>query len=198
MMAIATAAVALSACGSSASAPLPSGSSSNVLSAAEINHYPAGSVERTFLSYWSALQFQTWADVAAYYDPRFRAYLGTAQVISAKKQNSSTFPMLKPEIVSVTTHGGETAIHYALRFPEGSKEQASISWQKEGGNWQIVYDSRLDAELSQLAQNRVEIRKNRALPTDPSKRSSAAVRAGNVASQIQARFLQQDLHNSHP
>lgn len=191
---------AISACGTTDAAPDPAASVDNVLAPAEMSDYPAGSVERTFLRFWSALQFQSWAEAAAYYDPRFREFVGTAQVISAKKQNGSSFPALKPAIVSVTKGPrGEKTVHYSLRFSDGSTEQASMTWRQVGDSWQIIYDSRLDAELAQLAQNRVEIKRTGALPTDASQPlSPKATRAASAASQLQAKFLQQELKAERP
>jgi hypothetical protein len=192
-------AFSVSSCGTTASEPAAAPASSNVLTAAELSHYPAGSVQRAFLRYWSALQYQSWAEVAAYYEPRFRAFMGTASVIGAKKQNTSTFPLLKPTIVGLSKNRGETTIRYTLVFADGTKEQASMTWRRERSNWQIIYDSKLDAELRQLAQNRVEIQKNGSLPTDASTPPSpAATRAANAAAQRQAVFLQQELKAGRP
>jgi hypothetical protein len=185
-------------CGSaSTSAPTPTGTD-NLLTAAEISKRPAGSVERSFLSYWSSLQYRSWADAAAYYDPRFREFIGTAAVIGAKKVNSSVYPVLKPEIARVDERSGETTIFYNLQLPDGSKELDSITWQKNGGNWQIIYDSRLDSELGQLATNRAEVKKTGALPTGSGPASPEAVRAGRSAEEEQARFLEEELKISAP
>ena len=123
-------------------------------------------MQHAFLNFWSDLQFCSWADAAAYYSPAFRNFVGTAKIIGGKKLNSSSYPLLKPEIVRVTHSPGETTVYYTLRLQDGTKEQDSVTWRHEGGNWQIVYDSRLDAEMAQLEQNRVEIEKNGVLPTD--------------------------------
>ena len=189
-----------SGCGTS-SPPPPSSSqqAANLLQASDLSRHPAGSVERNFLEYWSSLQFQSWADVAAYYDPRFRDYVGTALVIGAKKLNGSLYPLLDPKIVRATSEDGETTLNYTLQMADGSRELNSITWRRDDGNWQIVYDSRLDAELQQLAQNRAEIDRVGALPTDPSQPASPrAVRAGSEAAQLQARFLQEELETEAP
>jgi hypothetical protein len=190
---------AASACGTSSPAPSSSQQAPNLLRASDLSRYPAGSVERSFLEYWSSLQFQSWADVAAYYDPRFRDYVGTALVIGAKKLNGSLYPLLDPKIVRATSEDGETTINYTLQMADGSKELSSITWRRDDGNWQIVYDSRLDAELQQFAQNRAEIERVGALPTDSSQpASSRAARAGSEAAQLQARFLEEELKAKAP
>lgn len=193
--------VALAAgCGSSSSpSPTPaSGAEDQLLTAAEIRKEPAGSVERSFLDYWSSLQFRSWADAAAYYHPRFRDFVGTASVIGAKKLNSSIYPLVKPEIVRIESAGGDATISYTLALPEGIKELDSITWRKSGGSWQIIYDSRLDAELGQLATSQAEVKDSGTLPSGSTPLSPEAVRAGNVAEEKQARFLQEELKTKSP
>jgi hypothetical protein len=187
------AAFAVSGCGNTDAAPDPAASSNNVLSTAQLSRYPAGSPQQAFLAYWSALQFQAWPEVASYYDPRLRALVGTASLIGAKKQNTSTFPDLKPAIVSVDTGGdGDKTIHFTLKFADGSTEQTSTTWRLEGGNWQLIYDSRLDGELAQFAQSRAETEQNGAVRTDESQpEPAAATREADVASHLQAEFLQE-------
>jgi len=181
----------ISACGdtSTATERVPD----NLISQAEIRKRQPDSVERAFLEYWSDLQYQSWAEVAAYYEPAFRESVGTAAIIGGKKINGSSYPQLKPVIVRVREKGDFTTINYSLIFIDGSKELASVTWRKDDGSWQLVYDSRLDAELKQYAENRVELEQNGALPTEASAASPPAVRAGAVAAQAQARFVQQAL-----
>jgi hypothetical protein len=181
----------ISACGDSSAAT--ERAPNNLVSQAEIHRQQPDSVERTFLEYWSDLQYQSWAEVAAYYDPAFRKSVGTAAIIGGKKINGSSYPQLKPAIVKVRDKSDFTTINYSLVFIDGSKELASVTWRRDGGSWQLVYDSRLDAELKQFAENQVELEQNGALPTEASAASPAAVRAGAIAAQAQARFVQQAL-----
>jgi|SRR5665811_1147608 len=192
-------ALAVSSCGTSASEPASSLATNNLLQGSDFSRYPQGSVEGTFFKYWSSLQFRSWAEAAAYYDPSFRDFMGTATLIGAKKLNGSTYPLLKPTVARVGSQGDETTVYYTLRLADGSKELNSMTWRKEGGNWQVIYDSRLDAELAQLAQNRVEIDKSGSLPTDASQAPSPqAAKAGLDASQFQARFREQELETGQP
>lgn len=191
-------AVAGSACGSSDDEPAATAAPNNLVSQAEADKHPAGSVEHAFLEYWSALQFQSWAEVVAFYDPSFQDFVGTASIIGGKRLNSSSYPQLKPAITVVTRDHSLTTIKYKLQFIDGTKELASITWRKLDGNWRIVYDSRLDAELNQFAQNQVEIEQNGALPTEADQVSPDATRAGNAGAQKQARFLQQELDLTNP
>ena len=169
----------------------------SLLSEAELSKYPEGSVEQAFFEYWSNLQYQSWADVAAYYDPRFRDYIGTSKVIGAKKLGASSYPLLKPKVVRVSSAHGTTTIYYTLVLPEGTKELGSITWRKDGGNWEIIYDSRLDAELSQAASALAEA-KTGSIPTEATPASPEALRAGKEAEQLQAQFLQEELHVNRP
>ena len=136
--------------------------------------------------------------MVAYYDRAFRDSIGTAAIIGAKKINGSNYQQLKPAIVRVRTRNDLATIFYTLQFLDGSRELASVTWQKPEGSWQLIYDSRLDTELSQFAENRVEIEENGALPAGPEDLSPAATRAGAAADQAQARFLEQDLEVSPP
>jgi hypothetical protein len=196
--ALALAAISLSACGSNADHTPAPGAPSNVITQSELEKPAAGSVERAFVEFWSDLQFQSWAEVASFYSPAFRESIGTAVIVGAKKLNGSSYPDLKPLVVSVEEGRGLTTIKYSLQFIDGTKELSSINWQKQAGNWEIVYDSRLDSELNQFAENRVELAKNGALPTDVSEITPEAAKAGAAASQAQARFLQQELSASSP
>jgi hypothetical protein len=188
----------VAACGGGASESTASLPPSNLLRPSEISHYPAGSVQRSFLQFWSDLQFRSWADAVAFYDPRFRKFVGTATVISAKKANASAYPLLKPQIVRVGTNPTDTTIFYTVRLAEGTKELASTTWLKEGGNWEMIYDSRLDAELGQLARDRTEIERTGSPPSATKQPSPRAARVANEAEQLQARFLQQELNTGKP
>jgi hypothetical protein len=190
-MAASILAVTISSCGSSE--PEAALAPNNVLSASELSRDPQGSVDRAFDEYWSALQFRSWADAAAYYTPDFRDFVGTAAVIAAKKLEASSYPLLKPSVVRLKESPGEATVYYTLRLADGTKELQSITWRESDGNWQIVYDSRLDGELSQSAQNKVEIETTGVLASDPSEISQKARLAGDRASRLQARFLEQEL-----
>ncbi len=186
-------ALALSACGSSeASKPSSSSGSepNNVITSAELNKYPKGTVQQAFLNFWSDLQYRSWADAAAFYEPTFRKFVGTAKIIGAKRAYSSGYPLLKPEIQRIGKGRGETTIYYTVRLPEGTKELNSITWRHQGGNWEIAYDSRLDTELSQLEENRVELEKSGKPPANLERVSPAAAKAGSEASELQARYRQ--------
>jgi hypothetical protein len=191
----------LSACGSSSPTSGSSASSpeSALLESSDFSRYPKGSVQRTFFEYWSDMQYRSWANVASYYDPRFRDFVGTASIIGAKKLNGSSYPVLRPELVRVRPSREATTVYYTLRLEDGTKELDSTSWRRDDGAWQIVYDSRLDSELDQLATNRVELEETGAVATDASQPiSSKAAKSGITASQLQARFLEQELKISAP
>jgi hypothetical protein len=188
----------VSACGNSAAGPTHSEPPGNLVSQAEVDGYPKGSLEQAFLEYWSALQYQSWAEVASYYSPSLREFVRAASIIGAKRLNGPSYPTLKPSIAEVARHGDLMTVRYTVWLSGGTKELASVTWRKVGGNWQIVYDSRLDAELNQLAQNRVEMTRNGVLPTDLDEVSPEALRAGDAAAQSQARFVQNNLDLNLP
>lgn len=198
LLAATAATLTLAACGNVAEGPTPSDPPGNLVSTAEVRKAPAGGVRHAFLEYWSALQFQAWSEAVSYYDPSFRRSIGTASIIAAKKLNAPSYPLLKPAIATVTSYQGVTTVKYSIWSSTGSKELASVSWRKTGGNWQIVYDSRLDAELSQAAMNRVEMKRVGALPADAGEISPEAGRAGDKAALDQARYVEEtfDLSSS--
>jgi hypothetical protein len=181
----------ISSCGGSS--PETPRAPDNLISQAEAKRQPTGSVEQAFFEFWSDLQYQAWTEVAAYYEPDFRAFVGTAAIIGGKKVDAPSYPQLKPTIVRVRDRGEFATINYSLRFIDGSKELASVTWRKLDGSWQLVYDSRLDAELRQYAENRVEVEENGVLPTDFADVSPAARRAGEAAARRQAQFAEQAL-----
>ena len=99
----------------------------------------------------------------------------------------------------VTSKGGNATINYTLLTPEGITELDSITWRKVGDNWEIVYDSRLDAELGQDASRQAEVKTSGVPPTGESTQlSPEAVRAADAAEDLQAKFLQKELKTSVP
>jgi hypothetical protein len=182
--------VALAACGNASSEPSGSEAPDNLITRAEVDQAKQGGVEQAFLEYWSALQFQAWTEAASYFDPSFRSFVGTAKIISAKKLNGANYPNLKPTVVTLTSHSDLITLRYYVRVTDGTKELASATWRKVGGNWQIVYESRLDAELNQFGVNDVEMKRTGQLPAEVSEISPAAARAGYEASELQAEFGQ--------
>lgn len=183
--------ISVSACGNAAEGPSPSDAPSNLVSRSEVDRAKGGSVEQALLEYWSALQYQAWAEVASYYDKSLRGLIGTASIIGAKKLNAPSYPLLKPSIVEVTSRDDLSTIKYSLRLADGTRELSSVTWREVDGSWQIVYDSRLDTELTQFEENQVEISRTGVLPTEISEISPDAVRAGGKGAQKQARFLQE-------
>lgn len=184
---------ALTACGNATSGPSATDSPSNLVTPAEIDKAKAGSVEQAFLEFWSALQYQAWAEAASFYATPHRDSVGVAAIISAKKLNAPSYPRLKPAIKGISSRDGLTTIKYSLRLEDGTTELSSIAWRNEEGNWEIVYDSRLDAELAQAVQNKVELARSGVLPTDLDEVSPAAKRASERAAQRQARFVEKGL-----
>ncbi|MGC1165455.1 MAG: hypothetical protein WA862_05040 [Solirubrobacterales bacterium] len=185
----------LSACGSSEEGPAANVRQNSLVGQASLERQEQGSVERTFLEYWSNLQFNSWADVVAYYDPEFRDYIGTATLIAAKKTGASVYPYLQPEIKETKTEDGLTTVYYTLSMEDGTTELASTSWRRSDGNWELIFDSRLDGELSAFAQERVALGEEggEGLATELPP-SAKALRAGRSAARLQAEFLEDALN----
>jgi hypothetical protein len=187
-------AFAVAGCGSSEEGPAANVRQHELVTQSDLARYPAGGVEHTFLEYWSNLQFNSWADVAAYYDPGLRNFVGTSRLIAAKKTGASVYPYLRPKIKETKTEDGLTTIHYTLSMEDGTTELASTSWRKEDGNWQLVYDSRLDGELSAVAEERIALAESggESLATELPP-SAKALQAGKAASRLQSEFLEKEL-----
>jgi hypothetical protein len=186
-------ALTLSACGSSSDEPTAKVAPDNLISRAEVEQQPAESAQRAFLEFWGALQFQSWAEMVAYYSPAFRESVGSSAIIAGKKVNASAYPLLKPKIVNVKSKNGLETIKYTVQFIDGSQELASISWRKRLGNWEIVFDSRLEPELTQAAENEAELETSGALPTDLSAISPEAAKAGGKAGHAQPDAIEAEL-----
>jgi hypothetical protein len=189
----------LSACGSSEEGPAAHVRQNALVAQTSIDRYPQGSAERAFLEYWSDLQYNAWADVTAYYDPAFRDFIGTAELISAKKTGSSVYPYLRPDIKSTETADGLTSINYTLTMEDGTTELATTTWRKNDGNWQLVFDSRLDGELAAVVQERVALGEDggEAVATELPP-SAKALRAGKAAARLQAEFLAEEFGDEKP
>jgi hypothetical protein len=192
------ASLAFAACGNATDSPSGTDAPNNLITRAEVDKAGRGSVDQAFLEYWSALQFQAWTEAVSYFDPSFRRFVGSAAIVSAKKLNGATYPNLKPKIVGITSHGGLTTLRYYVWLPEGAKELAAATWRKVGGNWQMIDESRLNAELNQFGVNEVEIKRTGTLPTDVSEISPAAAQAGYELSQRPAQFIGQQLDREGP
>jgi hypothetical protein len=192
-IAVVALAFAVGGCGSSEEGPAANVKQHELVTQSAMARYPEGSVERTFLEYWSNLQFNAWADVAAYYDPGLRNFVGTSSLIAAKKTGSSVYPYLRPTIKETKTEDGLTTLYYTLSMEDGTTELASTSWRKVGSNWQLVYDSRLDGELSAVAEERIALAESGESLATELPPSAKALQAGKAASLLQSEFLEKEL-----
>jgi hypothetical protein len=184
---------ALGACGNASDPPSGNEAPNNLITRAEVDKAGKGSVDQAFLEYWSALQFQAWPEAASYFAPGFRKLIGSAAIIGAKRLNGANYPNLKPKIVGITSHDDLTTLRYYVWLSEGTKELGAATWRKVGGNWQMIDESRLNAELNQFGVNEVEIKRTGVLPTDVSEISPEAAQAGYELSQRQAEYAAQQL-----
>lgn len=154
---------------------------------AEIDKAPRGSVERAFLQYWSDLQFQAWAVAARTYEPGLRRFLGVDILIRALSNQGPTYLSTRPDIVSAKTSGDRAVIRY-FRIGNRGATPTSISWIRgDSGRWLITYDALLDQALADSRQ----LETQQAIDPVSQKPIPAAVRAGNKARKLQSQYVAQ-------
>lgn len=149
-----------------------------------LERYQRDSVQRAFYEYWSSLQWQAFKNAADYYRADLREFVGYDDLLVALIGQGGYFRSSRPEIARVSVGNGETIVRYRVTPVDGDKQTLSQSWRRVKGRWRITYDPFLDTALAQAAQL------ERQAQIDPSaqKPSSAAVRAGNAARRLQARY----------
>jgi len=161
--------------------------SATVLTAKDLAHYKAGSVERAFSEYWSALQFEAWRTAASYYEPTLRTYIGDDLLLPALEGQAGIFLSNRPVISQVEHLNGETLVKYILRDTGKNETTRSMAWRRVQGKWRIVYDAFLDRALAESRQLEVQAQ------VDPvaQKPSPEALRAAGQARRLQSKFWAQ-------
>jgi hypothetical protein len=147
---------------------------------ADVRNTKAGSVQRAFLEYWSAIENEEWPIALTYFLPSIQRALKPARLMSAL-HNEAQQPPVKPLIRSVrTARGGQTSVRYFVRRADGRLRATSMIWRHAGDLWFIVYSSTLDDSYRAAVQAVVqgEVDPN---AVKPSKQAlEAAGRAANA------------------
>jgi hypothetical protein len=156
-----------------------------LISSADLAKTPAGSPERAFLNYWSALQYSGWSAALASFEPALATAIGVPQLVEALKSGAPYFRSVKPTLRGRVRVGEQVIIRYRIKNPAGSVAPSSISWRKTPGGWRIYYDPSLDGLLQASAQAQVQG------DIDPTAAQAAkrAVQAGLAASRTQSQYL---------
>lgn len=155
-----------------------------LISRSEELRYPSGSVQRAFLEYWSALQFQSWPAAVSFFDPEIRNDLGVARVAEALRSQAPYFRSTKPAIVAVTkSRDGETVVRYLANDRSGNAVTRAVAWHRLRGEWAILFDSFLPEALQSGALAKEQAR------IDPTARtpSANAIAAGRRAAELPSK-----------
>jgi len=169
--------------------------SSTLITPQDLVGWPSGSVQRAFLNFWSALQYQDLSFGVNTYDPRLRSVIATAQISQALQSEASFYRSVKPRIVSVTRDHERMSVRYLARDPSGEPAPYSMTWEPVGSGWLIFYDSFLSEALRNSAQMAAQI----ALDPTAQLPSKQAIQAGYEASLLPSQYLQNALghHDGH-
>lgn len=163
----------------------PSELSKGLLDKQDLARFKAGSPQRQFLVYWSAVQFQDWATMAGSFEPSVAAQVGVDRIAQALRSQVPILRLQKPRIVSVVSANGQTSVRYAIRDQGGLTLTETATLRRASGRWRLVYDSFLDQALQVAAQNLVQ---NRIDPNAPHP-SARAIAAGEAAATLLRKTL---------
>lgn len=164
-----------------------------LVTSAQINDQPAGSAQRAFLTYWSDLQYEAWANAASAYDPPLQRALGLDRITEGLKAQAAFYRSARPQLRGTSKEDGRTTIRYTVKNADGEEIPRSITWVR-GGGWKIFYDPTLDDGLAQAARAKVQT----AVDPTAQKPSKSALRAADEASRLQSRYLRDRLGANAP
>ena len=145
-----------------------------------------GSVERAFAEYWASLQFQAWPSAIAAYSPQLRDRLGgEGRLSEVFKSQASYYRSAQPRVVRSTSDRGLTTVQYVVTGSDGDRVPRSVIFRRVDGGWEIVFDSYLDQALAGDVQTVTQ----QAIDPKADEPSRTAVKAGEGASRLQSRWL---------
>ncbi len=150
--------------------------------------FPEDSVENAFFNYWSNLQFLDFNTAVDTFDPRLVEFVQSSRLEDSLKLQRGLFLKSKPEIIRVRKRGNRASVRYTIVDIDGQVTPNTITWVRDDGEWKILFDSLLDKILSFHAQNKAQKRINPDPKAPPAKQ---AIEAGDSASRLQRRFLEQ-------
>ena len=144
-----------------------------------------GEPEHEFLRYWRSLQFQDWASALALMDPGLVDAIGRERLINAFQSQTSFYTAEKPQIVAKESGASPGSVRYVVEDSAGVIVAFATSWRRIGTDWRLAFDSYLDGAL------RSSVQISRQNEIDPSATTPApeAIRAGELAAQVQAKRL---------
>jgi hypothetical protein len=152
-----------------------------------VERAPPGSIDRAFLAYWRSVQLADVERATRAYEAGLREAIGIDLIAMAIRDASATYRTQTPRVDTVKVRGGAGAVRYhAMTQTSGGASTAlRMLWRRTPAGWRIRYSSGLDDELRGAAQRRVQD----SLDPDARVLDSRAVRAGDRAANLQARYL---------
>jgi hypothetical protein len=156
----------------------------------EIAAAPDSAAQRTFLRFWSTLQFGAWDQAEQFFQPGLRNAVGAATLAEALGQYLLIWQGTKPRLVTARVTGAIATITFLARDEKDHVIPASISFQRKSGAWLVSFFSLLDPALQRAVQLRTQAQVE-PLGTKP---SAEAVRQGNAAASLQSLYLERQLH----
>ena len=159
----------------------------SLVSNRDIERETAGSVERAMLEYWSDLSYESWGTAVGFFDPRLRDVLSDVRLVEGLRREARDHKPVKPIVRGVRRFGNTAVVQYFIRTPDARLRPVSISWERQGGEWRIIYSATLDESIALAAQ---ELKQANIDPTsrEPAK---AAIRSGILERRLQSTYLDQ-------
>jgi hypothetical protein len=141
---------------------------------------------RTFLHFWSLLQYGAVDRAELLFAPDLRHLVGAELLGQALASNLLIWQGTKPRIVAANGSATSVTIMFQARDETDKLLPGSITLRGGEGRWQIAYFSLLDFALQRAVQLRVQANIE-PLATKP---NPEAVRQGDAASAIQSTYLE--------
>jgi hypothetical protein len=147
-----------------------------------------GSPERAYLTYYQDAQFQDLASAVDRFAPGTVDAVGLSLLSQAIRSQITLMRGTEPSFIDEARSEPDlVSLRYALKGSDDQPVTATAVLRKQGGDWEIVYDSFLDGAIGSVAESRAQAR------IDPAASVSSieALRAGSAAGRLQARYLEQ-------
>ncbi len=160
--------------------------SRRIVSPASADKYPAGSVQRAFVNFWSQMSYNAWGPAVGAFEPGLVKLVGSDLLVDALRTIQTQSHPVRPLIRGVEHSGNQATVFYFIRISTGALLPTSTSFARHGTQWQIYYMASLDDALGLAAQQRAQARINAASTTP----AGPAIAAGAAARRLQPTYLE--------
>ena len=110
---------------------------------------------------------------------------GEGRLSEVFKSQASYYRSAQPRVVRSTSDRGLTTVQYVVTGSDGDRVPRSVIFRRVDGGWEIVFDSYLDQALAGYVQTVTQ----QAIDPKADEPSRTAVKAGEGASRLQSRWL---------